>query len=149
MLPLGPRSFSGYQLLQEYFQLPEKFLFIELTNLRSHIAKQEHRELHIVVGIREMASDFSGRIKPEHVALHCVPAINLFRRQSRSNPCGSCIRRASSHQRSKPTTRLRNPGVLMNCPLTELAPLSIGRFFPFIIHHNASLILKTAGCTTL
>lgn len=82
MLPLGPRSFSGYQLLQEYFQLPEKFLFVELTNLRSQILKQEHRELHIVVGIRELASDFAGRIKPEHVALHCVPAVNLFRRRA-------------------------------------------------------------------
>lgn len=82
MLPLGPRSFSGYQLLQEYFQLPEKFLFFELTNLRAHIAKQQHRELHVVIGIRQMASDFVGRIKPEHVAMHCVPAVNLFRRRA-------------------------------------------------------------------
>ena len=30
--PIGPRSFHGYGLLQEYFALPQRFLFVELED---------------------------------------------------------------------------------------------------------------------
>ena len=33
MLPYPDRSFVGYRLLQEYFALPEKFLFFDLRGL--------------------------------------------------------------------------------------------------------------------
>ena len=33
LLPYPPNAFPGYRLLQEYFALPQKFLFVELTGL--------------------------------------------------------------------------------------------------------------------
>ena len=33
MLPYPRRSFTGYRLLQEYFTMPEKFLFVDVTGL--------------------------------------------------------------------------------------------------------------------
>lgn len=82
LLPAEPRSFSGYRLLQEYFLLPEKFLFFDITGLKSATTLVDGKELHILIGLSESDQDLVGRLRSDHLALHCVPAVNLFKKRA-------------------------------------------------------------------
>lgn len=82
LLPGEPRSFSGYRLLQEYFLLPEKFLFVNLQGLQPAVSAASGKELEILIGFDTPCRDLAGRLSADHVSLHCVPAINLFRRRA-------------------------------------------------------------------
>jgi type VI secretion system protein ImpG len=82
LLPQEPRSFSGYRLLQEYFMLPEKFLFVEISGLRDILKNAEGNQCKVVFGFDNYESLLVGRVSSEHLAMHCVPAVNLFRRRA-------------------------------------------------------------------
>lgn len=82
LLPDEPRSFSGYRLLQEYFLLPEKFLFVHLGGLGPAIKRTSDKQFEIVIGLDAPARDLVGRVSAVHFALHCVPAVNLFKRRA-------------------------------------------------------------------
>lgn len=82
LLPEDNRSFSGYRSLQEYFMLPEKFLFLELTKLAEVTPSLLTRRIHILVGLDQLPASLVGRLTADHIGLHCVPAVNLFRRRS-------------------------------------------------------------------
>ncbi|MFL5352666.1 type VI secretion system baseplate subunit TssF [Archangium sp.] len=72
-----PRAFDGYRLLQEYFTLPEKFLFFEVHGLETATAALEERfeiSFHL-----ERPPPLDARITREMFRLHCAPVINLFR----------------------------------------------------------------------
>lgn len=77
LLPYPDNAFGGYRLLQEYFSLPEKFLFFDLGGL------DFIRELgwvdRVVIRFRfREPLDEGLRIRKEHVRLHCTPIVNLF-----------------------------------------------------------------------
>ena len=76
--PGDSRSFTGYRLLQDYFILPEKFLFVELDGLRSHIQNFHGNQVHLLFAIEHSPGKAIERASTDHVVLHCVPAINLF-----------------------------------------------------------------------
>ncbi|QDT03967.1 hypothetical protein K227x_23530 [Rubripirellula lacrimiformis] len=82
LLPDEPRSFSGYRLLQEYFLLPEKFLFVNIEGLSTAIATANGKQIEIVIGLGESERELASRLAREHFALHCVPAINLFKKRA-------------------------------------------------------------------
>ncbi len=82
LLPGEPRSFSGYRLLQEYFLLPEKFLFVNLSGLQPSVASAAGKQLEIVIGFDTVDRELSGRLHREHLALHCVPVVNLFKQRA-------------------------------------------------------------------
>ncbi len=82
LLPHPPRSFSGYRLLQEYFLLPEKFLAASIGNLQPSLQAATGRRLEIVIGLDAIDRELAGRVGTEHLALHCVPAVNLFKRRA-------------------------------------------------------------------
>ncbi|MEM8735568.1 MAG: type VI secretion system baseplate subunit TssF [Planctomycetota bacterium] len=82
LLPQVPRSFSGYRLLQEYFMLPEKFLFVNLNGLRSHFQQLDSNECRIVLGFDSHEQSLSGRVSQEHLSMHVVPAVNLFQQRA-------------------------------------------------------------------
>jgi len=77
LLPYGNRSFRGYRYLQEYFSLPEKYLFVELEQLDS-ILNQEMIERFDVCFRFNRRFDSQLRVKQEHIRLFCTPIINLF-----------------------------------------------------------------------
>ncbi|BDH45597.1 hypothetical protein TUM12370_16410 [Salmonella enterica subsp. enterica serovar Choleraesuis] len=75
--PKGGSSFSGYQLLLEYFTFREKFMFTGLRGLE-HIdfpAELPWFEIEVVLAQR-WEHDFS--FTEKHLRLNCVPVINLF-----------------------------------------------------------------------
>lgn len=75
--PKGESAFSGYQLLLEYFNFREKFMFVHLNGLdRLKLpAGIAYFDLEIVFST-QWASDLP--ITDGILQLHCVPVINLF-----------------------------------------------------------------------
>ncbi|RKT13434.1 type VI secretion system protein ImpG [Paraburkholderia sp. RAU2J] len=75
--PKAEASFSGYQLLLEYFTFREKFLFVDLCGLdvAKLPASTTRFELEILLA-RAYPSD--QRFSAENVRLFCTPVINLF-----------------------------------------------------------------------
>ena len=78
LLPVGPRSFQGYRLLQEYFALPQRFQFVELGGLAAAIKRCETAEIDITVLFKTFAPALENAVSAAQFALHCTPAINLF-----------------------------------------------------------------------
>lgn len=78
LLPYGPESFSGYRLLQEYFTLPQRFLFVELGGLETAVRRCDGNGLEIVVLLDTARTELEDLVSSERFALFCSPAINLF-----------------------------------------------------------------------
>ncbi|MCC8366073.1 type VI secretion system baseplate subunit TssF [Xenorhabdus sp. PB61.4] len=75
--PKGDTSFSGYQLLLEYFTFRQKFMFVELNGLEGIRFPDKTRWFELDIVLSELwDSDFL--VKTEHIRLHCVSVINLF-----------------------------------------------------------------------
>jgi type VI secretion system protein ImpG len=82
LLPRAPESFEGYRLLQEYYAMPERFLFVELRELDGPVARCTGKELDIILLLNRSEPTLSSGFGPDHLALFCTPAINLFPRRS-------------------------------------------------------------------
>lgn len=78
LLPDEPRSFEGYRLLQEYFALPERFLFARLHGLDEAIAGRPAQEVELLFLLDQGDPQLEGVLDASSIALHCTPAINLF-----------------------------------------------------------------------
>lgn len=77
LLDYPPHCFPGYRLLQEYFALPEKFLFVEIAGL-GPLAELGAEDCFEVVFEFDRAAESSLHLTPANFLLHCAPAINLF-----------------------------------------------------------------------
>lgn len=82
LLPRAPQSFDGYRLLQEYYAMPERFLFVEIAGLDRAAMRSTGRELDIVLLLDRAEPALAAGFGPDHMALFCTPAINLFPRRS-------------------------------------------------------------------
>lgn len=82
LLPVGARSFQGYRLLHEYFAFPQRFLFLRLKGLGPAVRRCTGRRLDLVVTMDREDAELEGRLDASHFALHCTPAINLFRKRT-------------------------------------------------------------------
>ncbi len=78
LLPYGPRSFQGYRLLHEYFTIPERFMFVTLTNLRDAFSRCSDTEADILLLLDAADLDLENRVDASCFRLFCAPAINLF-----------------------------------------------------------------------
>jgi type VI secretion system protein ImpG len=77
LLPYGPRSFQGYRLLQEYFAFPDRFHFVDFSNLDEAIHRCDHSEIDLVVLLGDEAFTEES-FDSSYFSLYCTPAINLF-----------------------------------------------------------------------
>lgn len=82
VLPVVPRAFQGYRLLQEYFALPNRFLFIDVANLRRPVQRCAGQELDVIVLFNRIDQSLEGSIGTEQFKLFCTPAVNLFPRRA-------------------------------------------------------------------
>ncbi|MBU1701601.1 MAG: type VI secretion system baseplate subunit TssF [Candidatus Eisenbacteria bacterium] len=80
LLPHPAASFPGYGLLQEYFTLPEKFLFVELKGL-DQLGSMDVEELFQVEIEFTHQLDANLRPEDENIRLYCTPIVNLFPNQ--------------------------------------------------------------------
>ena len=78
LLPTPRRSFDGYRLLQEYFAMPERYLFVELKGLQPALERAEGSDVDIYILLGETRREIGPMVTPEAFTLHAVPAINLF-----------------------------------------------------------------------
>jgi type VI secretion system protein ImpG len=82
LLPRAPQSFDGYRLLQEYYAMPERFLFVELGGLGPSVARCAGKELEIVLLLTRGEPALATSFAADQFALFATPAINLFAKRS-------------------------------------------------------------------
>lgn len=80
LLPTPRRSFDGYRLLQEYFAMPQRFHFVELSGLQPALVKAEGQDVDLYVLLGEVLPDGGSCVRRESFVLNAAPAINLFER---------------------------------------------------------------------
>ncbi len=78
LLPYPHQSFQGYRLLQEYFTLPQRFLFVELDNLLRAVRRCSGTALEIIIFLDAAEDKLEDLLDERNFALYCSPAINLF-----------------------------------------------------------------------
>lgn len=77
LLPYPDNAFPAYRVLQEYFMLPEKFLFLELGGWENWQERGNGATFEIRFEVETEDMD-PPRITPGHFILNAVPAVNLF-----------------------------------------------------------------------
>jgi type VI secretion system protein ImpG len=76
MLPYPDASHHGYRLLQEYFNFPDKFMFVELTGLgEGTLGTGREIDLLFLLDAEPVEPI---RVETGTLRLGCVPIINLF-----------------------------------------------------------------------
>jgi type VI secretion system protein ImpG len=80
LLPTPRRSFDGYRLLQEYFAMPERFHFVELSGMRPALARATGADVDLYLLLGEALPDNGACVRKEVFVINAVPAINLFER---------------------------------------------------------------------
>jgi type VI secretion system protein ImpG len=83
VLPVHRRSLDGHRLLQEYFTLPEKFLFFDIDGLASLVEASFGREADLILLFSrferpERQQVLELGVNEKTLRLGCTPAINLF-----------------------------------------------------------------------
>lgn len=84
LLDYDARSFMGYRLIQEYFVLPEKFLFFDVGGLDfSRFQGAVEIVFRIAAfGLPERLSRLEQTVSADTFRLNCTPIVNLFRQQA-------------------------------------------------------------------
>jgi type VI secretion system protein ImpG len=78
MLPRTPQTFRGYNLLQEFFAFPKKFLFFDLTNLAGLSGRRFGGSVDLLFFLSQVPTE-SLPLKPDNFQFGCTPIVNLFR----------------------------------------------------------------------
>jgi type VI secretion system protein ImpG len=78
LLPVTLRSFRGYRLLLEYFALPQRYRFVELTGLSTAMRATDADEIELVILLGRGDPALESVVDASNVALFCTPAVNLF-----------------------------------------------------------------------
>lgn len=84
LLEYDPRSFLGYRLIQEFFVMPEKFLFIDLNGL-DFSAFGSSAEIIIELGAfgrPDRLQRLEQTVSADTFKLFCTPIVNLFKQQA-------------------------------------------------------------------
>jgi len=81
LLAFPRQAFRGYRLLQEYFILPEKFLFFELRGWDAWRDRGKGNAFELLFELMP-APVAPPRVKPDSFVLNATPVINLFRQEA-------------------------------------------------------------------
>ncbi|MFO8113148.1 MAG: type VI secretion system baseplate subunit TssF [Desulfosalsimonadaceae bacterium] len=77
LFPYPSNSFPAYRILQEYFILPQKFLFLDLTGWQNWINRGEGNDFTIRF-VLENPPFTPGRVRAANFVLGATPVINIF-----------------------------------------------------------------------
>ena len=81
LLPETLRGFSGHRLVQEVAALPQRLLFFAIDDLRARLAALPGHEADLVLLFDRADASLEALVDRDALALHCTPAINLFRKR--------------------------------------------------------------------
>ncbi|SIO61730.1 type VI secretion system protein ImpG [Singulisphaera sp. GP187] len=71
------RSFLGYRLIQEYFALPEKFLFFDLTGLQALFGRKFGGSIELMFFLNRSPRN-ELPVQADTFRLGCTPVVNLY-----------------------------------------------------------------------
>jgi type VI secretion system protein ImpG len=77
IIPYPPNSFPGYRTIQEYFLLPEKFLFLDLIGWEKWKDRGKSNKFEIRFEFDELPFP-APRIKKDAFVLSATPVVNIF-----------------------------------------------------------------------
>lgn len=77
LLPYPDSAFSGYRLIQEYFALPEKYHFFEISGLGGLEQMADEEGFRLLFRFAKPLEE-QVRLEKRHLVLHCTPIVNLF-----------------------------------------------------------------------
>lgn len=77
LIPFPDHSFPGYQILQEYFVLAEKFLFLDITGWELWQDRGKGNRFEIRFELTDLPFA-PNRIRKDRFVLFATPAINIF-----------------------------------------------------------------------
>ncbi|MBJ6724517.1 type VI secretion system baseplate subunit TssF [Geomesophilobacter sediminis] len=77
VIPYLPEAFPGYRLIQEYFLVPQRFLFLDLVGWECWIDRGSGSRFTVRLELESSAGP-AQRITRDNVVLFAVPAVNLF-----------------------------------------------------------------------
>lgn len=81
LLPNDLRNFDAFRFLQEFFILPEKFMFFKVDGLKEFINKFPNEKQFTIDILLDACVSFKKlAISKENFMLHCTPVINLFKK---------------------------------------------------------------------
>lgn len=78
LLPVTRAGFGGFRLLQEYFILPERFMFFGLAELAQALRTCQSTELEITLLLDRIQPALESSLDAAQFRLNCTPAVNLF-----------------------------------------------------------------------
>ena len=79
LLDYPDHAFPGFRLIQEYFALPEKLLFVALDGLARWRAGRQGERFSVWLTLAEVP-EWMPELREQSLQLHVVPALNLFAR---------------------------------------------------------------------
>lgn len=78
LFPKETRLFSGFELLREFFVLPQKFLGFRVSELSGAFGRIQTNTAEIVMVFDQADNRLVPAIKPSSLAIYAVPAANVF-----------------------------------------------------------------------
>jgi len=82
LLPVPERALRGYRLLKEYAAFPARYLFARIKGLRRVLAAVASAEFELLFITDRGDLTLEKSLDCSGFALHCTPAINLFRKRA-------------------------------------------------------------------
>ena len=77
LIPYPATVYPGFRLLQEYFTLPQKFAFFDVTSLETLPADKVTDRFAIIIQFKD-GLPTGTRVTKENFRLFCSPVVNLF-----------------------------------------------------------------------
>jgi type VI secretion system protein ImpG len=130
ILPHPGHAHPAYQLVQEYFHFPEKYLFFSVDNISTTNATNE---IDLLIAIEDPEVVNKIKLHPRNFLLGCTPMVNLFRRTT--DPIRLDHRnteyRLTPDQRRERTTEIYSFNKIMATVETLPDPIELQPYFSF------------------
>ncbi len=78
LLPETLRGFSGHRVLQEFAAMPQRLMFVQLSQLRHRLQRIKANEFELVILLSRGDPALESLVDAGSLSLYCTPAINLF-----------------------------------------------------------------------
>ena len=82
ILPTTKQGFEGYRLLQEYYTLPERYMFVSVSGLQPALSQSSEQKVDLYFLFDQLNDTLLETTKANNFKLFCTPAVNLFEKDT-------------------------------------------------------------------